>query len=410
MRLLYTVGIYLYGALLFVAQFFSPKAKEWIKGRQNFWSQLPPMSAANVIWFHCASLGEFDQGLPLMKTLKLNDPNAFLLVTFFSPSGMNHYHKRNHPADFVCYLPLDTPSNARKFLKHFQPSEAYFVKYEFWANYIFEAKKKQVKLYSVSAIFREKQIYFKPLGAFFRRVLKQIDYFFVQTNTSLELLKSIGITKAIYVGDTRFDRVLENKANVTPDGILEVFTKGKKALVLGSTWPDDERMIAQSALLKNDEFKLIIAPHEIHENHLSSIEQLFEGNCIRYSQFTESSSASILILDSIGKLANAYSYGKIAYVGGGFSGNLHNILEPAVFALPVIFGPKHSRFPEAETFLNAGVGFSVATPETFDRAFSQIQNNYSELSTKISTLVKESAGASERISVFIDTLKVSTDK
>lgn len=400
MGLLYALGIRLYGTMLWIAQFFVPKAKSWIDGRKNFWSRLPETGNADVYWFHCASLGEFDQGLPLMNRLKAENPDIFLLVTFFSPSGFEHFHKRKHAADFVCYLPLDTRSNARKFISHFKPSHVFFVKYEFWANYIAEAKRSGARVYSVSALFREDHRFFKWYGETFRKTLRKIDYFFVQNQSSLKLLQSIGITNAILCGDTRFDRVIENRNNLQPDEKIERFLAGKKAFVIGSCWPEDE-ILLKDLIQEKGHLPIIMAPHDISESHLQQIEKLFGSQLMRYSQWNGETGKSILLIDSIGKLANAYSYGRIAYVGGGFSGKLHNILEPAVFGLPVIFGPKHKRFPEAQTFIDAGVGFAVSTTQELKETWSYILANEPALSQKTALLVQESTGATQKIMDFL---------
>ncbi len=400
MNLLYSLGIRIYGGILWVAQFFNPKAKSWILGRKHFWEKLPKLENRQVYWFHCASLGEFDQGLPMMNLIKENNPSIYILVSFFSPSGYENYHKRKNSADFVCYLPLDTKSNARHFIQHFKPQKVFFIKYEFWTNYIFEAKKSNAKVYSISALFRSDHRFFKWYGNQFRETLRKIDFFFVQNQSSLELLDSIGINQAMLTGDTRFDRVIENKANVQTDSIIEAFIQNQKAFVIGSSWPDDEDLLKK--LVSNCGFPVIIAPHDISENHLIQIEKNFENETIRYSNWTLDSTKKILLIDSIGKLANAYNYGQIAFIGGGFSGNLHNILEPAVFGLPVIFGPKHKRFPEAQTFIDAGIGFSVADQESLKMAFKSIVENQENLKIKTTDLVLSSQGATQKIVDFLE--------
>lgn len=400
MNLLYSLGIRIYGAILWLAQFFNPKAKSWVVGRKNFWERLPRIENQEVYWFHCASLGEFDQGLPLINQLKSNNPSIFILVTFFSPSGFENYHKRKNLADFVCYLPLDTKSNARKFIHHFNPKKVFFIKYEFWTNYISEAKKSNAKVYSISALFRADHRFFKWYGGQFRETLRKIDYFFVQNESSLKLLKCININQAVLTGDTRFDRVIENKENVQNDSTIEAFIQNQKAFVIGSSWPEDEDLLKN--LILNCSFPVIIAPHDISESHLTQIEQKFENETVRYSNWNAESNKKILIIDSIGKLANAYRYGKLAYVGGGFSGSLHNILEPAVFGLPVIFGPKHKRFPEAQTFIDAEVGFSVSDEIQLKLAFEKIVQNQQLLETKITDLVFASKGATKKIIDFLE--------
>ena len=396
MGILYDIGIFGLGISLRIASLFNAKAKLWVRGRKNLYDTHPDVGDKKLIWFHCASLGEFDQGLPLMEKLKEQDSGLFILVTFFSPSGMQHYHKRNHSADHVMYLPLDTKSNAREFFNHFQPAKAFFVKYEFWSNFIFEAKKNNVLLYNVSGIFRPNHRYFKWYGSYFRKTLKAFEWFFVQNKSSLDLLESINIVNVSISGDSRFDRVLDNKKQVVENKIISTF-KGKDVLfVVGSSWPEDEKTLIP--FLKNYSGKTLIAPHNIDENHIQSIiKQL--PNAVRYTHLKddENITSSILILDTIGQLANAYSYGNFAYIGGGFSGSLHNILEPAVFGLPVIFGPKHKRFPEAQAFIDYGIGFSVATAEEFQIAFERINQNLTVISQKTSEFIEQNKGASDKI-------------
>lgn len=393
---LYTIGIYCYGMAIRIASGFNPKAREWVSGRKNWRSTLPDPGQKKVIWFHCASLGEFDQGLPLMQRIRRDQPNAFLLVTFFSPSGMQHYHKRQHPADHVMYLPLDTPGNAHAFIRHFRPELAFFVKYEFWSNFIFAASAQGTRLFNISGLFREKHRFFKWYGGFFRATLRRFEWFFVQNQSSLELLHSIGIRNASVAGDSRFDRVIENRKLATGNPILEQFAAGEKMLIAGSSWPEDERMLAGWA--KSYAGKLLIAPHSIDDSHIRDILQLFP-DAVRYTHCTEATeyNTRVMILDTIGQLANAYAYGYVAYVGGGFSGSLHNILEPAVFGLPVIFGPKHERFPEARQFIDAGIGFSVSTAEEFGKAFESLRQTLPEISRKTTEFVQANQGAADRI-------------
>lgn len=397
MRLLYSLGVRLYGFAIHIASLFNPKAKKWLAGRQHWQTQLPSVDGKNVIWFHCASLGEFDQGLPLMEKIKSNDTSSFLLVTFFSPSGFEHFHKREHSADHVCYLPLDTPRNARKFIQHFAPSQTFFVKYEFWGNYILEAKKRGSDLYCISGLFRPNQRFFKWYGAFFRTILTQFDHFFVQNASSEQLLKAIGLENITITGDSRFDRVIENRDRSKSNALLETFKGADSLVIIGSSWPADEALLFP--WINRTDYKIVIAAHQIDEKHLLQIEAGISRKTERYSRLTPSSNCDfdVLILDTIGHLASAYKYGTIAYVGGGFSGNLHNILEPAVFGLPVIFGPKHSRFPEAEAFIEGGFGFSVETTAQFEKAFDEIMVDLDSISEKERAFVEANAGASERI-------------
>lgn len=401
-RPFYTLGVRLYSFGIRIASSFNPKAKEWIQGRKNWKKNLPNVDQKEVIWFHCASLGEFDQGLPLMEIIKKENPNCFLLVTFFSPSGFKHYQKREHYADFVCYLPIDTISNAKYFVNHFKPEKVFFVKYEFWANTIFAIKKSGANLYAVSALFRKEHRFFKPWGGFFRKVLKQFDLIFVQNKHSQQLLNSIQI-ESIVAGDTRFDRVKKNAEKAHKNEIIEQFKNGSDLFIIGSSWPEDESILFPWINETNQ--KILIAPHEIGDKHIAEIEKGISRKVIRYSEASNGNLAEfdVLILNTIGHLASAYSYGTTAYVGGGFSGSLHNILEPAVFGLPVIFGPKHSRFPEAQQFIDGGFGFSVSTTEEFSNKVQLIESNYEEISGQEKAFVEENVGASKKIynSVFI---------
>jgi 3-deoxy-D-manno-octulosonic-acid transferase len=404
MRILYTIGILLYGFTVRIASLFNQKAKFWIEGRKDFFSKMPDVKDRSVYWFHCASLGEFDQALPVINLLKEKNPSVYILITFFSPSGYLHFHKRNHKADYVCYLPLDLPSNAKKFITHFKPEKVFFVKYEFWANYIFEAKKSGAKLYSISALFRSNHRFFKKNNHFFKSVLQQFDHFFVQNKFSANLLKTIQIESVTITGDTRFDRVIENKNNLQKNKILELFLNEQKAFIIGSSWPVDEELILSIIQEKSFSEKTIIAPHDISENHILQIISKISIPFIRFSDMEKGkipSNEKIIILDTIGHLASAYSYGTCAYIGGGFTGNLHNILEPAVFGLPVIFGPKHSRFPEAEMFIQEGIGFSIENKEQFISSLNEIKLNASNLSVKTSKFVENQRGASEKIMHYL---------
>ena len=386
MHFLYNSGIQLYELAIRTAALFNPKAKNWIDGRKDYFERLPKIPIdQKVIWFHCASLGEFDMALPVMNLIKERHPSIFLLVTFFSPSGIEHYNKRKHQVDLAVYLPSDKPSNAEKFIKHFHPDKVFFVKYEFWSNYIFEAKKQNVQVFSLCSIFREDHRFFKWYGGFFRKTLKEVDFFYTQNETSTLLLADIGITNFMTSGDTRFDRVIENKKSLESNPRIEAFLKDEKAFIIGSSWPEDETIVIPY-ILQNPNKKFIIAPHNIDEAHVSSIETKLSNLTERFTE--NNGGKNVLILNTIGHLASAYSYGEIAYVGGGFSGNLHNILEPAVFGLPVLFGPK---------FIHLGIGFSVKTSEEFTSALNEIYKNLPAISEKTSTTVTKNTGASVKI-------------
>lgn len=397
MRSFYTLGIRLYSILLGVVAPFIPKAKDWKQGRKNSWKHLPALAGKDVYWFHCASLGEFDQGLPVMNLLRSKYPDAFILVTFFSPSGFNHYHKRQHPADFVSYIPVDTKANAKRFVSHFKPKATFFVKYEFWINHINALKVQGSKLYSISTALRPNQHFFSWYGGFFRAALKQFDYFFAQNQVTVDLLHSIGIKDVMFTGDTRFDRVIENKRNlVVNQQIIDFVGDSKDVFIAGSTWPKDEEVLRK--LIRSNRFeKFIIAPHNVDESHVEGIEKMVANTSVRLSQFDGVSHANVLIIDSIGQLASAYSLAKVAYVGGGFSGSLHNILEPAVFGLPVIFGPKHSRFPEGETFIKAGIAYAIASEGELLTVVDTILNSFAGRPEKSIAFVEKNQGAAKTI-------------
>ena len=395
MRFLYSTGVRFYGFGIFIASAFNVKAREWRKGRANWRSQLPTISDQQVYWFHCASLGEFDQGIPVMNELKRKIPEAYILVSFFSPSGYKYYHKRNHPADHVCNLPLDTPSNARFFINHIQAKQAYFIKYEFWGNMILEAKSMGCEIFNVCGHFRSNQRFFRWHGGFFRRILNQFDHFYVQSEQSSKLLQSIDIKNVSVVGDTRYDRVLENKDQLQGNLVIENFQKDERMFIVGSSWPADESILMP--VINERAGKTLIAPHNVDENHIQGIESKVQKKHQRFTSFEADLASELLILDTIGHLSSAYSYGSIAYVGGGFSGNLHNILEPAVFGLPVIFGPKHYRFPEAQIFINEGFGFSVNSEEELRSILDKIESDYARISQLARQYVESNRGAAKRI-------------
>ena len=397
MKLLYNISNIGYYLIIKIAQLFNKKGKLFINGRKNQWKIITSLQTnEKVYWFHCASLGEFDQGIPVMNELKRKFPKSIIVVTFFSPSGMENYHKRKHSADYFYYLPIDTPINAKRFIERINPTAIFFIKYEFWLNYIFEAKKRNIPLYSISCILRPNQIYFKNYGNYFKKGLQAFTHFFVQNEETKKLLNNININNVTITGDTRFDKVIENKKLVQQDEIIESFLDKQKAIILGSSWLVEEELFLEY-YTKNSSDKVIIAPHDISENHLLTIEKLFQNQIIRYSKYTNTTDKNILLIDSIGKLANAYSYGKIAFIGGGFTGKLHNTLEPIVFGLPVIFGPKHSKFPEAEKFIYEGIGFEINSSSDLKDAIQKINNNLDQLQIICSESIANSAGAASKI-------------
>ncbi len=405
MRFFYVFAIRFYGFFIKIVSPFNHKAKDWVTGRKQLWDSLPDVADREVYWFHCASLGEFDQGLPVMNLLRNQKPNVFILVTFFSPSGYNHYKKRKNPVDFACYIPLDTKKNAKRFVEYFKPKKSFFIKYEFWTNHIFQLKKNDSKLYSVSTSLRASQHYFKWYGSFFRKTLNQFDYFFAQNQSTVDLLHSINIENVSLTGDTRFDRVLENKNALVKNDLIEYFVADNyNVFIAGSTWPKDEELLID--LIHSDLFeKYIIVPHNVDKEHIEKLQNQINKKTSCYSKLDKNSridDVNVLIVDTIGQLASAYSFGTIAYVGGGFSGNLHNILEPAVFGLPVIYGPKFSRFPEGNAFIEEEIGFSVTEKNELLKTIQFTLQNKKQISDKSIAFVEKNKGASQKVLKFVE--------
>lgn len=395
---IYNLGIRFYGLFLWLASLFNPKAKKWVDGRVNWESQLPEVKNKKVVWFHCASLGEFEQGRPVIEEWKKRFPTNFILVTFFSPSGYEIQKNYSH-ADHIMYLPLDTPKNAKNFITYFQPTTVFFVKYEFWLNYIFSAKKANANLFSLSALFRPNQRFFKWYGKIFRNALHHFDYFFVQNQASQQLLNSIGIQNAKITGDTRYDRIFDRIAEQKENELIKNWLGDEKVFVIGSSWPSDEAIILPIINNQNWIKKVIIAPHNVDKKH---VKQLTNGLKKAYSCYTEVNSeipkeSQILVLDCIGVLADAYKYGEFAYVGGAFGTGLHNILEPAGFGLPVVFGPKFSKFPEAYDFIERGIGFSVESQTELSSKINHIKQYLEELKSNVLDFTNQQKGARNKV-------------
>lgn len=390
--------------ILRLLSLFNRKLKLGFEGRKNWKSEIEKIPKdKDLIWFHCASLGEFDQGLPLMNLIKQKNPRFQIVVTFFSPSGFLHHQKRKNPVDFAFYLPFDLQTNAREFLSKLNPKIGFFVKYEFWPNFLNEAKNQKIPIFSVATILRPNQIYFKWYGGLFRNALKNVSYFFIQNMETTELLNQLGIHNHEIIGDTRFDRVLENKmlfeqtkSNLDFD-IFDRFLGDDKALIFGSSWFPEEQILF-AFLADNKSQKVILAPHDVSKSNVESLRNKLGKNAVRYTSFeNDYSNQQVLILDTIGHLSTAYSFGKVAFVGGGFSGSLHNILEPAVFGLPVFFGPKHTKFPEAGEFIIRGIGFEVGNYQDFILKYNVIQPQLESLSKRTIEFVESQRGASEKI-------------
>lgn len=360
---------------------------------------------AKYIWFHASSLGEFEQGRPLIEKIKAEHPEYKILLTFFSPSGYE-VRKNYGGADVVCYLPFDTPYRVKKFLDLSKPVMAIFIKYEFWDNYLSELKRRNIPVYIVSAIFRKEQLFFKWYGGMYRKVFSYFTHIFVQDDASRELLSKYGVTNVSVFGDTRFDRVQDVYKNTKQVPMVDLFVNNNRSdnqltMVAGSSWQQDEEVYL-NYFNEHPELKLIIAPHEIHKDHLMHIESMLKRPSIRLSEATEKDikGKSCLIVDSFGLLSSIYRYGDLAYIGGGFGAGIHNVLEAAVYGMPVIFGPKYQKFKEARDLLQVGGAFSITDEKTFESKMEEL-STYRDLleaaGAAAGDFVKSNIGATNRI-------------
>ena len=395
------IYMYLFGVAIY-SRFNEKVRKMWRGEREAFMILREKVDPnAKYVWFHAASLGEFEQGRPLMEQLRKDHPEYKILLTFFSPSGYE-VRKNYEGADIITYLPLDTITNARRFLRTVRPVMAFFIKYEFWYNYLHILKHRNVPVYSVSSIFREDQVFFKWYGRQYGRVLNCFTHFFVQNEISKDLLAKIGITNASVVGDTRFDRVLQIKEAAKQLPIVESFVKdAPQVFVAGSSWPPDEEIFIKY-FNQHKNWKLIIAPHVIGEDHLKQIEKLLEGRkVIRYTEATEANvqEAEVLIINCFGLLSSIYHYGQVAYVGGGFGVGIHNLLEAAVWDVPVFFGPNNQKFQEAQGLKLSG-GFEINSYEEFAaqmERFAADADYMEEQGLKAGHFVKGQSGATQKV-------------
>ena len=401
MRLLYTIGIWFYGLGIRIAALFNEKARQWVQGRKDIFSNLEKAFASkpNPVWVHCASLGEYEQAKPLIEKIKQEQPETIILTTFFSPSGYSQATKKPL-ADYNFYLPLDLPRNARRFLDIVQPRAAIFVKYEFWYNFMHQLHQRDIPFYYISAIFRENQHFFKPYGSWFARRLRQATHFFVQTEKSKELLESVGIKQVTVCGDTRFDRVGAIAAKVQPLPFMEAFRENRKIIVAGSTWGPDEQLLAQ--LLQDfPSYKLVVAPHEI--NRTPEVKETFTAyKTALYSSMDESQLADkqVLVVDTIGILSWLYQYSTVSYIGGAFKTGLHNILEAAVYGKPLFFGPHYDHFNEAVQLVEQKGAFSVHSAEEMKEAMMKFEQNpeyYAQTCAICQSYVAQNAGAADII-------------
>ena len=414
--MIYNIVIYFVLWGIAIASLFNEKVRKMWRGEREAFKILKQKVDPNAkyIWFHAASLGEFEQGRPLMERIRKDYPQYKILLTFYSPSGYE-VRKNYEGADIICYMPVDTRLNAIRFLRLVRPVMAFFIKYEFWSNFLHILKHRNIPTYSVSSIFREDQVFFKWYGRNYAGVLKCFTRFFVQNEESKRLLEGIGITAVDVVGDTRFDRVLQIKEAAKQLPICEAFRTGVassqsadvphhdfKVFVAGSSWPPDENIFIPF-FNEHKDWRLLIAPHVIAEEHLKLILSLIKGkNVVRYTQTTpeEAAEADVLIIDCFGLLSSMYNYGDVAYIGGGFGVGIHNTLEAAVWNMPVIFGPNNKKFQEAQGLLKSGGGFEINTYEDFLGLMSSLMNDETFLKQagdKAGAFVAHLAGATDKV-------------
>ena len=417
--MIYNVVIYFVLWGIAIASLFDHKVRKRWRGEREAFKLLKQKvdPTAQYVWFHAASLGEFEQGRPLMERIRKDFPQYKILLTFYSPSGYE-VRKNYEGADIICYMPVDTRLNAIRFLRLVRPVMAFFIKYEFWSNFLHILKHRGIPTYSVSSIFREGQVFFKWYGRSYAGVLKCFTHFFVQNEESKRLLESIGITAVDVVGDTRFDRVLQIKEAAKQLPICEAFRQGRvaatdvvsssapetaayKVFVAGSSWPPDEEIFIRF-FNEHKDWRLLIAPHVIGEEHLQQIVSLLQNKkVVRYTQTTavEAAEADVLIIDCFGLLSSMYRYGDVAYVGGGFGVGIHNTLEAAVWQMPVIFGPNNKKFQEAQGLLRSGGGFEIQNYESFVGLMNSLMNDHDILSQ-----------AGEKAGAYVESLSGATDK
>lgn len=407
---LYDLGIRLYVIAIHVAALFNDKARQWIKGRQGLFEKIHRKVAAlpddrTTVWVHCASLGEFEQGRPVIELLKIEEPQLNVILSFFSPSGFEV--RKNYPlADLVCYLPADTAQNARKFIQATQPDLAIFVKYEFWYHHLRALRQQAIPTLLISAIFRPNQLFFQPYGKFFQQMLYNFDHIFVQNKESGQLLQKLGADNFSFGGDSRVDRVADiaNAPDAYP--IVAEFCKNAKVLIAGSTWPPDEEILLDfiNSHLPAD-WKVVLAPHQISKGSIEGITRALALPHLLYSQAKETSlnDQRVLIIDNVGMLSQLYQYGKLAYIGGGFGAGIHNTLEPIAFGLPLFFGPKYQKFAEANYLVGQGAAVVVKNKTDLVEGFIAWQNeaHYREAARLARQYIQSNQGASSKIVKYI---------
>jgi 3-deoxy-D-manno-octulosonic-acid transferase len=403
MFFLYNISIYIYTGLVHLAAFFNPKAKKWVNGRRDIFKNIQSQIDVTQkhIWFHTASLGEFEQGRPVMEQFRKEFPDHKIVLTFFSPSGYE-IRKNYEGADHIFYLPADTKRNSRRFLDLINPQMVFFIKYEFWFNYINQIRRKNIPLYFFSVKFRPRQYFFTWYGGWFRNNLKMIDKIFVQDKSSLQLLQSAGYKNGFVSGDTRFDRVLSVAEQKRSFPLVDAFTKNSVVMIAGSTWPPDEAMLVQLINSNTSNVKYIIAPHEIEKERIDKLQSGISAVSVKLSEASMENvtNARVLIIDNIGILLHLYQYADFSYIGGGFGKNVHNILEAATFGVPVVFGPNYHKFQEIIDLIALGGAFPVTNYQEFTSALLKLQNenDFRKFCSDICrNFVRDSAGATEII-------------
>lgn len=402
MLLVYNFGINLFCLIVRIASLRNQKAKRFLRGRKGQLKKIEKevCGITELVWVHCASLGEFEQGRPLIEEIKLKYPQKKILLTFYSPSGYD-VQKNYKGADFVYYLPFDTIRNSKRFIKAVTPEVVFFIKYEYWLNFLTVLNKKKIPVYFVSAIFRQDQLFFKNYGGWYRKMLKMVNHFFVQNQTSADLLESINIKNYTIAGDTRFDRVAHIVENVKPLKVVESFVDNKITIVVGSSWKSEEALVKQY-LRNHPELKIIMVPHEVENGSVDNILNQYGELAIPYSKANINNvvNKQVLVVDCYGILTSLYQYAYIAIVGGGFGVGIHNILEPATFGMPVIFGPNYERFGEAVDLVGQNCAFPVNNIEEFNTVLNHLLKNYEitkKISQKTAAYVQSKVGATQLI-------------
>ncbi len=404
MHFLYNTAIHFYHFLIWLVSSRNPKAKKWLSGRKDLFERIQKevVPGDHLLWFHVSSLGEFEQARPVMEGVKKYFPTYRILLTFFSPSG--YELKKDYPlADYVYYMPLDTARNASRFLDLVKPEKVFFVKYEFWFNFLMELKNREIPTFIFSALFRPTQFFFQPWGKWFRKVLMVYTHIFVQNQSSFETLRKFGFNNVSISGDTRLDRVAQiaQAASVLPK--LEKFCSGRLIIVAGSTWPEDEAIFLNYINECSHQVKFIVAPHEVNPASLDRITTLLKRPFVLYSSEStpeQLDSAQVLIVDGYGYLVSVYRYAKIAYIGGGFTTGIHSILEPAVYGMPVVFGPNYHKFHEAIEMIQLGAAHVVSNYEELSNLFEGYlidQKKLENESNFASQYVESNRGATEKI-------------